>query len=396
MSGSERDFRGLLQSMIQLGASDLHLKAGSAPTFRIDGVLFALDEPKCTPSEMDAFAQSLASEAQYEHFQKELESDVAVSLPGVARFRVNLCSQRGSIGLSFRLLPTTIPSIDELGLPQVLHDLIQENRGLILITGATGTGKSTTVASMIDALNHSSEGKKIVTVEDPIEYLHRDDVCLIYQREIGPDSHSFAHALRHVLRQDPDIIMVGEIRDLETLNISLMAANTGHLVLSTLHTADAVQTINRILSNYSPHEQEEVRRVLADNLRAVISQRLIRRVSGKGRVAAVEVMITTDTIKDLIADGSRTPQIRQVIQEGVTQYRMQSFDQALAALVARGEISSEEGIRNATRPHELALHIQGFSGAGSRGWGPNTVAPEASEKTPPPPPPEPDWLERAA
>jgi twitching motility protein PilT len=275
----------------------------------------------------------------------------------------------------------------------VLNDLILENRGLILITGATGTGKSTTVASMIDALNHSAEGRKIVTVEDPIEYLHRDDVCLIYQREIGPDSHSFGHALRHVLRQDPDIIMVGEIRDLETLNISLMAANTGHLVLSTLHTADSVQTINRILSNYAPHEQDEVRHTLADNLRAVISQRLVRRISGKGRVAAVEVMIMTDTIKDFIVDGNRTTQIRQAIQEGVTQYRMQSFDQALAALVARGEISTDEAIRNATRPHELALHIQGFSGAGSRGWGPNTVA-EASEKTPPPP--DQNWFEKAA
>jgi twitching motility protein PilT len=238
-------------------------------------------------------------------------------------------------------------------------------------------GKSTTVASMIDALNHA-EGRKIVTVEDPIEYLHRDDLCLIYQREIGPDSHSFGHALRHVLRQDPDIIMVGEIRDLETLNISLMAANTGHLVLSTLHTMDAVQTINRILSNYPPHEQEEIRRVLADNLRAVVSQRLVRRISGKGRVAAVEIMITNDTIRDYIVDGSRTSLIRQSIQEGVTQYRMQSFDQALAALAARGEISTEEAIRNATRPNELALHIQGFSAAGSRDWSPGTAPTTAS------------------
>jgi twitching motility protein PilT len=251
--------------------------------------------------------------------------------------------------------------------------MILEKRGLILVTGATGTGKSTTVATMIDHVNHS-ESRKVVSVEDPIEYLHRDDRCLVYQREIGPDTHSFAHALRHVLRQDPDIIMIGEIRDQETLTIALTAASTGHLVITTLHTADSVQSINRILSYYAPHEQEEIRRVLADDLHAVISQRLVPKAGGQGRVAAVEVMITTDTIRDYIVDPMKTGLIRQAIQEGVAQYRMQSFDQALASLASRGIITTEEAVRNATKPHELALHMQGFSGAANRVFAPTELS----------------------
>jgi len=332
VSTSPHDFDAILANMVAMGASDLHLKVGAPPTIRMDGVLYSVDEDKCSPAELEAFLERLLPPDKRLEFEQELEMDVAVSVPRLARFRVNLCRQRGTVGASFRLVPTTVPTLEALGLPTVLCDLVQEKNGLLLVTGATGAGKSTTMAAMIDFLNHR-DTKKIVTVEDPIEYLHRDDRCLIYQREVGEDTRSFAASLRHVLRQDPDIILIGEIRDKETLTIALTAANTGHLVISTLHTMDAVQSLQRMLSYYAPHEQDEIRRVLAENLRAVVSQRLLPRIGGAGRVAAVEVMVNTPTIKEYIAAPDKLSHIRQAIQDGVTQYNMQSFDQALADLV---------------------------------------------------------------
>jgi len=279
-AASPRDFKSVLSNMISLGASDLHLKVGAAPTLRIDGTLFGLDEPRCTPAELDALIEQLLPPDRRLAFAEELECDIAVSVPGLARFRVNLCCQRGTVGISFRIVPMTIPTLDDLLLPPLLGQLAEEQRGLILVTGATGAGKSTTMAAMIDHLNHR-ETRKIVTIEDPIEYLHRDDRCLIYQREVGDDTRSFQEGLRHILRQDPDIILIGEIRDKETLTIALTAANTGHLVITTLHTMDAVQSIQRVLSYYAPHEQDEIRRVLSSNLKAVISQRLVPRAVGQ-------------------------------------------------------------------------------------------------------------------
>ena len=364
---SDREFRPVLESMVSLGASDLHLKVGAPPTLRIDGVLYRIDEPSCSPADLEHLIEQLLPVDKRVQFEREQELDVAISVAGLARFRVNLSCQRGTAGASFRLVPTTIPSLESLNLPSVLSEFIQFRRGLVLVTGSTGAGKSTTVASMIDHINHH-DTRKIVTVEDPIEYLHRDDCCLIYQREIGQDTHSFSHALRHVLRQDPDIIMIGEIRDVETLSIALTAANTGHLVVSTLHTADAVQSIQRILSYFAPHEQDEIRRTLADNLQAVVSQRLLPRAGGRGRVAAIEVMINTPTIRTYIGDPGKTELIQEAIQEGVTQYRMQSFDQALVKLVEDGVVESSVAIRYATRPTEVALHLQGFAGASQRVW----------------------------
>ncbi len=385
----QRDFRSVLQHMVSIGASDLHVKVGAPPTLRIDGVLYSLEEPPCSPADVRGLIEELLPADKVEHFEREQELDIAVSVAGLARFRVNLCCQRGTVGVSFRLVPSQIPSIAELHLPTVLGELIQERQGLILVTGSTGAGKSTTLASMIDHINHL-ETRKIVTIEDPIEYLHRDDRCLLYQREIGQDTHSFAHALRHVLRQDPDIILIGEIRDVETLSIALTAANTGHLVVTTLHTADAVQSIQRILSYYAPHEQDEVRRTIADNLRAVISQRLLPRAGGQGRVAAVEVMINTATIKTYITDADKTSLIREAIKEGVTQYRMQSFDQALVHLVESGTITKENAIRFATQPNEVALHLQGFAGASNRVWSPAELsAIDHPTET------EPQWLDRS-
>jgi twitching motility protein PilT len=378
----ERDFRSVLQHMVSVGASDLHLKVGAPPTLRIDGVLFSLEQPPCTPAEIQALIDALLPSDKVSHFKHEQELDIAASVPGLARFRVNLCCQRGTVGASFRLVPPSIPAIAELMLPPVLGELIQHRQGMILVTGSTGAGKSTTLAAMIDHINHL-ETRKVVTIEDPIEYLHRDDRCLIYQREIGQDTHSFAHALRHVLRQDPDIILIGEIRDVETLSIALTAANTGHLVVTTLHTADAVQSIQRILSYYPPHEQDEIRRTVADNLRAVISQRLLPRAGGQGRVAAVEVMINTGTIRTYILDPAKTPLIRDAIQDGVSQYKMQSFDQALVNLVRNGSVTPENAVRFASQPNEVALHLQGVAGLSSRVWSPADL-PAADHSAEPP------------
>jgi twitching motility protein PilT len=382
------EFLKVLDRMVSVGASDLHIKVGAPPTLRIDGVLYTLDEPDVMSGDVDRLIDEFLMPEQRKKFEADQEFDVAVGVPGLARFRVNLCKQRGTIGASFRLVPTTIPTLEELNLPRVLEGLIQEQRGLLLVTGATGAGKSTTLAAMIDHLNHR-ETRKVVTIEDPIEYLHRDDRCLVYQREVGTDTHSFHDGLRHVLRQDPDIIMIGEIRDRETLSIALTAANTGHLVITTLHTMDAVQSIQRILAYYNPHEQDEIRRVLSGNLRAVVSQRLVPRIGGQGRVAAVEVMINTPTIKEYILDPGKTSNIRQAIQEGVTQYGMQSFDQAIASMVKGKVVAAEDGIRYATHPNELALHLQGINDASNRAWASVEMAALDS-----PPEAHPDWLER--
>ena len=389
MSEYAGQFRSILEQMVAMGASDLHLKIGAPPTFRIDGTLFLLDMPGCRSEDLEALATQLLTPAQLETFGEEHELDLAVSVAGLARFRVNLCRQRGTLGLSLRLVPTRIPSLDELNLPAKLGSLVAEPNGLILVTGATGVGKSTTIAAMIDHLNHA-EARKVVTVEDPIEYLHKDDRCLIYQREVNEDTVSFHHGLRHVLRQDPDVILIGEVRDRESLSIALTAANTGHLVLSTLHTIDSVQTIQRILSFFAPHEQEEIRRVLADNLRAIISQRLVPRIGGHGRVPAVEILVNTPTVKDYILEPVKTPMIRQLIQEGVSQYGMQSFDQALANLVHQGVVAVEDAMRFATRPNELALHFQGIEDASDRAF--TAVELTALQKSTKPG--TPNWIER--
>ena len=390
MSDEKRDFLGYLRSMVAMGASDLHLKVGAPPTYRIDGTLFPMEEESCSGADLKHLAEVVLDSAQRDAFEKNLELDLSYSVPGTARYRVNFCCQRGTMGAAFRLVPMTIPSLADLSLPEVLGELVLKPHGLILVTGATGSGKSTTVASMIDHVNHLAT-RKIVTVEDPIEYLYRDDRCLIYQREVGHDTHTFTHALRHVLRQDPDIIVVGEIRDVESLAIALNAANTGHLVISTLHTADAVQSIQRILTFFQPHEQDEIRRVLADNLRAVVSQRLLAKVGGQGRLPAVEIMINTPTIKEYILDPAKVSLIRDAIQSGTTQYKMQSFDQALASMVQKQLVLPETAIAAASRPNEFTLHLQGILGASDRVWGNTELT--ALDK---PLPEEPRWVQRKA
>src|SRR5436190_6696860 len=317
------NIRTVLEKMIAAGASDLHLKAGTPPVVRVDGVLYTLDEPAPSSQELREVYQQMLNEEQRAHFTTHHEIDFAFGVSGLARFRANLFQQRGTPALALRHVPVEVPTLDDLGLPPSVRDMAFSPRGLVLVTGRTGSGKSTTLAAMIDTINRTTT-RNVITVEDPIEFLHLDRMSIIHQREIGLDTRSFNDGLKYVLRQDPDIVLVGEIRDLETMRTALMAADTGHLILSTLHTTDVVQTIQRVISFYPPHQHDEVRLSLASNLRAVICQRLVPRSDGQGRVPSVEVMINTPTIKDFILQQDRTPMIQTAMGEGFTQYHMQT------------------------------------------------------------------------
>jgi len=365
--GAAMNIRALLERMISLGASDLHLKSGVSPVARVHGVLTPIEFPPPKPNELEEVATQLLTSAQKEVFDTTREVDFAFGVAGLARFRANFFVQRGSVSMVFRHVSTQVPRLEELSLPPVLADLALRKRGLILVTGTTGSGKSTTLAAMIGRINQALP-VNIISIEDPIEFLHRDANGLIQQREVGTDTVSFHAALRHILRQDPDVIMIGEIRDRETMEIALTAADTGHLVLSTLHTIDATQTINRIISFFEPHQHQEVRYLLASTLQAVVSQRLVRRADGRGRTPAVEVMVSTATICDYIRDAEKTPLIRQAVQDGVVQYGMQSFDQALMALVMDGRITREEGLEASSNPHELALRLGGVQASSDQSW----------------------------
>ena len=359
--------RSILQQMVSLGASDLHIKAGIAPLARVHGLLTSIDVPAPTPRELEEVAQQILTPVQRDLFETTREVDFAFGVAGLARFRANFFVQRGSISMVFRHVPTEIQPLEALGLPAAVEELASRPRGLILVTGTVGSGKSTTLAAIIHRINTTTP-MNIITIEDPIEFLHRDQQALIQQREVGSDTVSFQAALRHILRQDPDVIMIGEIRDKETMEIALTAADTGHLVLSTLHTIDATQTINRVISFFEPHQHQEIRYLLASTLAGVISQRLIRTADGGGRIAAVEVMVSTSSIREYIKDPEKTSLIRQAIQEGVVQYGMQTFDQALMKLVQEGRISRDEALRVSTNPHELALRMGGIQASSDQSW----------------------------
>ena len=363
------NIRSVLEKMIAAHASDLHLKAGTPPVVRVDGVLYTLDEPAPSSAELKDVCNQLLNEEQRLYFSTHNEIDFAFGVSGLARFRANIFMQRGTQALALRHVPVEVPTIDDLNLPAVVRELAFAPRGLVLVTGRTGSGKSTTLAAMIDAINKVTT-RNVITVEDPIEFLHRDRMSFIHQREVGLDTRSFSDGLRYVLRQDPDIILVGEIRDLETMSTALTAADTGHLVMSTLHTTDVVQTLQRIISFYPPHQHEEVRLSMSSNLRAVVSQRLVPRKDGAGRVPAVEVMISTPTIREYILSQEKTPLIRQIVAEGVTQYGMQTFDQSVLHLLRDGLISEEEALKNCTNPTELALKLKGISATSDRVWQP--------------------------
>ena len=360
------NLKNLLEKMVREEASDLHLKAGSPPVLRIDGKLQVLKAEPLSPEELRKTAQQIMTKEQQEDFIRTKERDFAIGVSGLARFRVNVYMQRGSVAIAMRTIPPSVRRIDELNVPQVLKDLALRNRGLILCTGTTGSGKSTTLAAMIEHINENVS-KNVITIEDPIEFLFRDKKSVISQRELGMDTHSFANALKHVMRQDPDVILIGEIRDKDTMDVSLKAADTGHLVLSTLHTLNASETINRIISFYPPHQQQHVRVLLSATLAGVISLRLLGRVDGKGRVPAVEIMIATPTIKEYILDPVKTLLIPTAIDEG-SQYHMQSFDQSIMKLYGDGIISYEDAMAHVTNPDEFNLKLRGIKSSSDAGW----------------------------
>jgi twitching motility protein PilT len=350
----------LLRTATERKASDLHLKVGNYPHLRIDGALAAMTEqPRITAEDMLGMAFSMMSARQKQKFKENNELDMAYGVAGLGRFRVNVFQQRGNVGLVLRVIPTKIRALDELYLPKVIEQICDMPRGLVLVTGITGSGKSTTLAAMVDRIN-ATRPEHIITIEDPIEFLHRDKVGFVNQREVDVDTPSFGAALRSSLRQDPDVILVGEMRDLDTIATALHAAETGHMVFSTLHTLDAVETVNRIISVFPPHQQKQIRLQLAAVLKAVVSLRLLPRADGLGRVPAAEVLISTGYIRDCIENKEKTKLIKDAIAQGTSQYGMQTFDQSLYMLYKNGLISLDEALRRASNPDEFRLKLQGI------------------------------------
>ncbi|MGC8580080.1 MAG: type IV pilus twitching motility protein PilT [bacterium] len=362
------ELNDILKVAIKANASDIHLKAGLPPIFRINGALVPYKEaPRLTPEDLGRMTFGIMTPVQREKFKTTFELDMAYGVPGLGRFRVNIFQQRGTIGSVFRVIPFGVPTMDQLNLPKVLEKIAMEQRGLVLVTGTTGSGKSTTLASMIDYIN-SNRTCHIITIEDPIEYLLRDKKSIVNQRELGVDTQSFASALRSALREDPDVILVGEMRDFETIETAITAAETGHLVFSTLHTLDAKESINRIVSIFPPYQQKAVRLQLSSILKAVISQRLVPRADNKGRVPAIEVMIATARIRELIADEERANEIHDTIAKGFTTYGMQTFDQSLLQLFRQNLITYEEALRQSTNPDDFALRVKGITSTSDLTW----------------------------
>jgi len=358
----------ILKIALKGGASDIHLKSGLPPMFRVDGALVPLKNgERLMPDVLQKMSFGIMNPVQRQRFEEFREADLAYGIPGLGRFRVNVFQQRGTIGIVFRVIPFGVKSMDQLHLPKVIEKIAMENRGLILVTGTTGSGKSTTLASMIDYIN-SNKTCHIMTIEDPIEFLIRDRRSIVNQREIGVDTQSFANALRAALRQDPDVILVGEMRDFETIETALTAAETGHLVMSTLHTLDATETINRIISVFPPYQQKQVRLQLGSILKAVISQRLVPRADGKGRVPALEVMVATARVRECIGDKDRTKEIHDAIAKGFTTYGMQTFDQSLMQLVKGGLVTYDEALKHVSNRDDFALRFRGIASTSDGTW----------------------------
>jgi len=357
----------LLREMVNRKASDLHLRVGVPPVYRINGALQRIFDTKIDSVMMDSFLDDIMNRDQKQRFEANKECDFAVGARDMGRFRVNVFRQRGTIAIVIRHIKATIPAFEELHLPEIIREMALTKRGLVLVTGTTGSGKSTTLASMIDYINQK-ESVNVITVEDPIEYLYKDNVAIISQREIGVDTLSYANALRAALRQDPDVLLVGEIRDLETMQIALTAADTGHMVFATIHTTNAVETIHRVLSMYPPHQHDEVRLLLAEVLAGIISLRLLPTKDGKGRVPAAEILVNTGAIKEYIQDKDKIDMVEQAVAEGHIQYHSQTFDQALLELYQNEQISLEVAMNAATNRDDFDLKIRGISGTSDRGW----------------------------
>jgi twitching motility protein PilT len=379
----------IIKAAVDRGASDLHIKAGDVFRARIDGKLVPLTKQRLTPEQTKAIAlQFIPNIEDRARIDKIQDFDCSWGAPGIGRFRVNILRQRSSYMVVMRVIPFEVPTFESLKLPPVLGTVVSAERGMILVTGVTGSGKSSTMAAMIDYINRTQQ-KHVVTLENPIEFLHRDVNCSVTQREIGTDTESFRTGLRAALRQDPDVILIGEMRDAETIDTAMKAAETGHLLVSTLHTPDATTTISRIIAMFPPEEQGVVRVRLADALHAVVSQRLLRRKDGHGRVAALEVMIVTSTIKDLILDPTRTGEIREFVAEGREQYGMQTFDQHLMDLVSEDVVEYDHALANATNPSDFELQMKTFrrrSRAGKAKAAAEAPPPPAPREEPPEPP----------
>ncbi|RKZ14229.1 type IV pili twitching motility protein PilT [bacterium] len=361
------DLKKTLKEMIDRGASDLHIKASTPPVLRINGTLVKSSEEAPTVQDMAVMAQKVLTPAQRKEFEDTKEIDFAFGVPGVARFRANFYVQRGSVAMVFRHVPVEIHSPEELDLPPIVSELALSARGLILVTGTVGSGKSTTLAAIVNIINEQT-ARHVITIEDPIEFLHKDKNSIISQREIGSDTATYDAALKHVLRQDPDVILIGEIRDSESMKIALTASDTGHLVLSTLHTTDATQTISRIISFFPPHQHQEIRYLLSNTLRSVISQRLIADADGLQRFPACEVMINTGTVKEYIQTPEKTSLIRQAIQDGFVQHQMQTFDQSLMQLYKANKITLDAAMEASSNPHEFELRIRGIQASSDTSW----------------------------
>jgi twitching motility protein PilT len=352
----------LLKVMIEKGASDLHVTTGSPPRLRVDGKLVPLDYPNLAPAETKTLCYSILTDAQKHRFEENNELDLSFGVKGLSRFRGNIFMQRGAVAAAFRTIPFEIRAFNELGLPEIVNDLVKKPRGLILVTGATGSGKSTTLAAMVDRIN-SERFDHIITVEDPIEYLHTHKKCLINQREVNADTSSFKTALRYVLRQDPDVVLIGEMRDLETIEAALTVAETGHLTLATLHTNSAVQTINRIIDVFPPHQQEQIRVQLSFVLEGILAQQLITKKSGKGRVLAIELLVPNPAIRNLIRE-DKIHQIYGMMQTGQAKYGMQTMNQSLFELYSKGALSYEDAVGRSPVPDELIVMLQRISPSG--------------------------------
>jgi twitching motility protein PilT len=365
--GREFNLREALEELVRRGGSDLHLKVGRPPVVRVNGDLMETPLSVLRPEDIKRCAEQTLSPKQRETFAERKEIDFAIGVQGLGRFRTNIFQQRGTLGMAFRAIPVDVPGLETLELPKVLEEISLLPRGMVLVTGITGSGKSTTLAAMLRQLNEQ-RAVNIVTIEDPIEFLHRDIKSMVSQREVGADTLSFHDALRHVLRQDPDVIMLGEIRDRPSMETVLKAADTGHMVMSTLHTTDATQTINRIISFFPPHQHQEIRQVLANALKAIVSLRLIPRADKPGRVPAAEVLVNTATIQELIRKGDDLTTIPDHIAEGRVQYGMQTFDQSLLDLYTRGWISYDWAMHYASNPSEFALRVSGVSPGEQEVW----------------------------
>ncbi len=359
------DFKATITELVKRAGSDLHIKVGRPPMLRIRGDLIELKRSPLKPAQLKALAEQIMTPRQVKEFAEMKEADFAIGVPGVGRFRTNVFQQRGTLSFVFRAIPYQVKSTDELNLPKILNDIATKPRGLVLVTGITGSGKSTALASMLDYINRS-RACNIITIEDPIEFLHKDVKSTISQREVGSDTLSFEGALRHVLRQDPDVIMIGEIRDRTTLDTAMKAADTGHLVFSTLHTTDATQTVNRVISFFPPHEHDAVRNLLSTCLNAVISLRLVPTKDGKTRVPACEILINTAAVKENIRDSEKALAIPSLIKEGGVQYGMQSFDQSLMDWYRKDVISYDDAVFYSSNPSEFALKVSGIDATSDR------------------------------